>query len=299
MRFLLSFLALVLALPTAHAQQTRVVRGDSVFAWRERIPTGSWLRIYNVQGPIEVRESTSGFAEVRAERLAGTRRRAEDDLTFEVHKDGSNVTICAVWRSSTCDEDGVDSDDDGDRQGKVSFIVGLPKGVRMQAGTGNGEVSVQNAGADVSATSGNGRVRVASAAGQVYASSGNGDIDVDDARGKVQARTGNGDVHVTTAAGPVSAMSGNGRIDVRMASLHGDDTMDFRTGNGSVIVTVPADFAAEVDARSGHGTLHSAFPMLVEGRLDPQHVRGTIGKGGRRVRLSSGNGNLEIRRIEN
>jgi DUF4097 and DUF4098 domain-containing protein YvlB len=97
---------------------------------------------------------------------------------------------------------------------------------------------------------------------------------------------------------PVSATSGNGRIDVRMASLRGDDTMDFRTGNGNVIVTVPADFEAEVDARSGHGTLRSAFPMLVEGRLDPQHVRGTIGKGGRRVRLSSGNGDLVIRRIE-
>ena len=294
MRLLL--LLLFVSVSSAGAQQTRVVRGDSVFAWRERIPSGSWLRIYNVQGPIEVRESTSGFAEVRAERLASSRRGA--DPTFEVHRDGSNVTICALWVSSSCDEDGVDSDDDGDHHGKVRFIVGLPKGVRIQVGTGNGDVAVQNAGADVSATSGNGRVRVMTAAGQVYASSGNGDIDVEDVRGKVQARTGNGDVRVTTAVGPVSATSGNGRIDVRMASLRGDDTMDFRTGNGNVIVTVPADFEAEVDARSGHGTLRSAFPMLVEGRLDPQHVRGTIGKGGRRVRLSSGNGNLEIRRIE-
>jgi hypothetical protein len=297
-RLLLLILSGTLALSTARAQEPRVGRGDSVFAWRERIPSGAWLRIYNVQGPIEVRESTSGFAEVRAERLASSRRSAGDP-TFEVHRDGSNVTICALWRSSSCDEDGVDSgDDDGDRHGKVGFFIGLPKGVRVQVGTGNGDVSVQNAGAEVSATSGNGRVRVTTAAGQVYASSGNGDIDVEEVRGKVQARTGNGDVRVTTAVGPVSATSGNGRIDVRMASLKGDDTMDFRTGNGNVVVTVPADFEAEVDARSGHGTLRSAFPMLVEGRLDPQHVRGTIGKGGRRVRLSSGNGNLEIRRIE-
>jgi hypothetical protein len=295
--YILSLVALILGLSTAGAQEPRVTRGDSVFAWRERMPAGAWLRIYNVQGPIEVRPSTSDFAEVRAERLSSSRRRT-GELTFEVHKDGPNVTICALWSSSSCDEDGVDSDDDGDRQGKVAFVVGLPKGVRIQAGTGNGEVYIENAGADVTATSGNGRVRVTKANGQVYASSGNGDIDVEDVRGKVQAQTGNGDVHVTTGAGPVSATSGNGRIDVRMATLRGDDTMDFRTGNGTVTVSVPADFEAEVDARTGHGSLRSTFPMLLEGRLDPQHVRGTIGKGGRRVRLSTGNGDLEIRRIE-
>jgi DUF4097 and DUF4098 domain-containing protein YvlB len=128
------------------------------------------------------------------------------------------------------------------------------------------------------------------------AATGNGDLEVESARGPVRASTGNGRIFVSTSAGPVSATTGNGDIDVRMQSLTTEADMDFRSGSGAVRVTLPADFNGDVDASTGNGELRTDFAIRLVGRLDPQHMRGTIGNGGRTIHLSTGNGRLEIRK---
>ena len=160
----------------------------------------------------------------------------------------------------------------------------------------NGDVSVTGAGAEVVASSGNGRVRVATTAGGVSASSGNGEVTVEGATDRVEARSGNGRVRVSTSLGPVNASSGNGSIEVSMDRLTDDSDMEFHTGNGRVIVTVPADFSAEIETSQGSGEFQTDFPMLVKGRLTPSRVRATIGKGGRRLHMTSGNGDIELRK---
>ncbi|MEP7347882.1 MAG: hypothetical protein ABI877_21605, partial [Gemmatimonadaceae bacterium] len=59
---------------------------------------------------------------------------------------------------------------------------------------------------------------------------------------------------------------------------------------------VPDDFGAELESNTGSGSIISDFPIQVHGRLNPTRVRGTIGKGGGRLTMTSGNGNLEIRK---
>ena len=157
-----------------------------------------------------------------------------DQVTYEVKKDGQNVTICAITsRTRRCDEDGYDSRGGNDRgEGSADFTVALPRGVKLLASTGNGEIDIRNAGAEVKASSGNGEVNVSGAAGAVYAHTGNGEVSVDRAEGEVEATTGNGTIRVTTSAGPVTAHTGNGSIDVEMKSLSRSEDMDFTTGNG-------------------------------------------------------------------
>ena len=74
------------------------------------------------------------------------------------------------------------------------------------------------------------------------------------------------------------------------------DDMELSSGNGTITVTVPADFAGELDASTGSGKFYSDFPMTLRGRIDPQHVRATIGRGGRRLTMRSGNGDVELRK---
>jgi hypothetical protein len=272
-------------------------RDQDTFTWSDRVRRGSWLRVYGFNGPITVTEASGDVAEVRgAKRYRGG---GGEEIEFQVVRDGDNVTICALRSDSTCDEDGLHSRRrsnnwrNGD-QGRVEFTVRLPRGVRMHASSGNGEVDVTGAGAEVIAASGNGRVRVQTSEGAVKASTGNGDVTVEGATDEVSASSGNGRIAVGTTRGPVSASTGNGNIDVRMDALGGDDDMEFSTGNGRITVHVPNDFTADLEATLGHGEFQSDFPMTVRGRLSPTHVRATIGDARRRVRLSSGNGNIEI-----
>lgn len=287
-------LLLMLALPAFEARAQFPSDAEPVFSGE--VASGSWLRIRSLKGRIEVRETSGRTAVVTARRRFNVRPAGE--ISFEVKKDGSSVTVCAIWQRTTrCDEDSYESRSGNDRDiGLVDFFVQLPRGVKLVAATGNGDVTIANAGAEVRASSGNGEVEVRGAGGAVRASSGNGDITVEGADGPVVANSGNGNIRVRTARGPVSANTGNGRIDAEMAALSGDDDMEFDTGNGSITVGFPENLSARVEANVSYNGFRTDFPIQVPGRFSSRSVRGTIGNGSRTIRFSTGNGRVTIRK---
>jgi DUF4097 and DUF4098 domain-containing protein YvlB len=295
-RFAPALVAACVMVSPLTAQQLQGREGTR-FSWSERIPAGQYLRVYGNNGRIQVTEATGDAAEVVGEK--DLRRGRPEDIAFEVRKTSDGVTICAIIADEDCDDDGVRhrgrwNDDYNGR--RVNFTVRLPKGVNLAVGSGNGDVSVTGATAEVRAASGNGKVRV-SAGGSVNASSGNGDVSVERAGGPVKASSGNGRVTVATSRGPVNASSGNGDVEVTMDAIADvPDDMELSSGNGTITVTVPGDFTGEIDASTGSGKFFSDFPRTIRGRIDPQHGRATIGRGGRRLTMRSGNGDVELRK---
>ena len=299
-RFLLSLIALV---PSLAAGQAVVGREAEVFSRNEPIARGEWFRFFAPIGDIIVSEGTGTQLELRAEKVLRNGRAS--DIGFKVLRDGEGVVICAVFEDDDeCSEDGIRSDRRWNRWGRnwrppsLSVTIRVPAGVRLQVHSGNGDVGVTGAMAELVARSGNGRVRVSGAAGEVEASSGNGDVTVEGVRGPVTANSGNGDVRVRTVLGPVSARSGNGDLIVTMTELRAESDMEFTTGNGRIELSVPAGFNADIDASTGNGGIRTDFPIQVSGRISKSRLRGTIGQGGRRLRLVSGNGEIEIRRTQ-
>lgn len=284
--------------PTLASAQVQGVK-DRVFSASERVGSGGEVRIFARQGDISISEGTGNTVEFHAEK--DDRRGRLDEIGFIVRKDGDGVTICAVYADDDgCDADGLDRRSGrwnwGRRSLRLTMTVKVPRGVHLRTASGNGDVSLVANVAEARVSSGNGKVRVSGVSGRVDASTGNGEVSVDNASGPVQARSGNGDVTIGTVNGPVNASSGNGDIRVRMDRLSGSDDMEFSSGNGRVEVVVPSDFSAEVEANSGNGRITTDFPITIRGKLSPSRLRGTIGNGGRRLRMSTGNGSMEIRR---
>lgn len=233
------------------------------FTWSGKIPVDSWIRVKNLNGDVEVLPSEGTSVEVTAEKRWD--RGDPKDVRFVILKDGENVTICALWdndrEESYCDEDTYRHKGNNRRNDvRVYFKVKLPKGVRVEAETVNG------------------------------------DVDVSGARSRVRAGSVNGEVNVVTSAGPVSASSVNGSVRVSMEKLEGTEGMSFSSVNGSVHLTLPASFDADLQMSTVNGRVRSDFAITLEGRIDPRRMRGTIGKGGRRVKLSTVNGNIELRK---
>src|SRR5829696_6927944 len=114
-------LLLMLALPAFEAKAQFPTDAEPVFSGE--VASGSWLRIRSLKGRIEVREASGRNAVVTARRRFNIRPAGE--ITFEVKKDGSNVTVCAIWRRTTqCDEDSYESRSGNDRDiGLVDFFV--------------------------------------------------------------------------------------------------------------------------------------------------------------------------------
>ena len=275
--------------PTGAQQNTRGERESDV-VWSGRLADGGLLTIKNIVGAINVVEASGDRVEVRA--AIRSRGGERGDIAFDVDPSSASTTICTVFRGeSSCERGNFRN-----MRVSVDYTVAMPRGLRLRASTGNGDLSVERAGGELEMQTGNGAVHVGETEGRVSVATGNGEIEVESAKGPVRASSGNGRIFVSTSEGPVSAQTGNGDIDVRMKTLADAADMHFQSGSGSIRVTLPPNFNGQLEASTGNGELRSDFEIEIRGRLDPRHMRGVIGRGGRLIRMQTGNGRIEIRK---
>jgi hypothetical protein len=65
-----------------------------------------------------------------------------------------------------------------------------------------------------------------------------------------------------------------------------------------VVVELPADFNAELDAHSGDGRVRvDQADLQIQRRDDRSTVRGRLGQGGRDLRVRTGDGSITIRQF--
>jgi len=251
--------ATLLAPGTAQAQ----AQDGRDFAWEGNIPSGRWLYVRNLNGAIRVERATGSSAQVTAEKRV--RRGNGDDVRIEVRKlANDDVLICAIWsENTTCDEEGYRTrgNNNWNRRNEVSveFTVRLPDGVKL------------------------------------VSSSVNGAIRIDGATSEIDASTVNGAISASTSGGPVHASTVNGGIDVRMREM-GSADLEFQTVNGSIELELPSEINVELDMRTVNGRVSSDFPLTLTGRINPRHIRATVGKGGQRLKVSTVNGSVDIRK---
>lgn len=264
--------------------------------WSGRLEAGGWIKVFSGNGPIEVVAAPGDLMEVVGER--GDAGRERDPVRFEVRRLGADVVVCAVTEYTECRDDGLRTTERrrSHRPERVRFTVRLPGGTHARLSTGNGDLRIGGVGGDVVAGTGNGDVQVLGTSGTVEVRSGNGELEVARATGPVRANTGNGRVTVRTSRGPVNAHSGNGDIRVDVASIEGAGNLEFHTGSGDIELRLPEGLNAELVTRLGNGRLTSDFPLLVQGRTSFRNLRATIGEGGRRLVIASGNGDAVLRR---
>ncbi len=293
--------ALSLLSASVASAQNIVGRDGRVFTTSERISSGDDVRIYSSNGRITITQASGTSMEFRAEKDGGS----ADDIGFVVLRGSNGITICAIYdEDDECTSSGIRRERSNrssrwnrwNDRARPIITASVPRDVRLFASSGNGDVSVDVAAREATVTSGNGRVHVAQVNGEVNASSGNGHVTVENVQGPVSASSGNGDVIVGTVMGPVKATTGNGSVRASMTRLGAGD-MVFTSGNGSINLEVPSDFSADLDASTGSGGISTDFPIRVEGRLQRNRLRGTIGDGGRSLRVRTGNGSVNIRKV--
>ena len=262
-------LGVALVAPMALSAQGRQSERDA-FTLSERVPQGQWIRVRNINGEMRVRASSTDKVEITATK--SWRRGDPKDVTIETKKasDGS-ILVCAIWTNTNtvCTEDRYSSRSDdrherwGDRDRNdvaVEFEIRVPKGVKVGVWSVNGGVSV------------------------------------DGVTNEVRAGTVNGSVDAVSTGGPVQASTVNGSVRATMGRLDGDQDLNFSTVNGTVVAEFSGDIDADIDLSTVNGRFQTDWPVTITGRIDPRHLRATLGKGGRRIRLSTVNGNVELRK---
>ncbi len=119
-----------------------------------------------------------------------------------------------------------------------------------------------------------------------------GDIEATGITGNAFAYSIAGDIDITTS-GLAAGTTMYGSITASLGLPNWDRDLAFTTVTGNVRVEVPANTNAEVWAVSTHGRITSDFRLS---KLLAGSMRGTLGHGGRTLRLSAINGNITLRR---
>ena len=234
------------------------LRSGEPFHWAGRVAAGKTLEIKGINGGIHATLATGNEVVVDARKTG--RKSDPNQVKIEVAEHDEGVTICARYPrpSGELNECGR-GQSVRNNDVNVEFEVALPAGVKLSASTVNGEIKVNRIQSDV------------------------------------EVETVNGSVLLSTT-GRGEARTVNGSIKARLGTLGAGD-LEFATVNGEIELEMPEGLDADVNASTVNGDIASDFPLTVKGRFGPRRLHGTLGKGGRELKLETVNGGIHLRSI--
>ena len=123
----------------------------------------------------------------------------------------------------------------------------------------------------------------------------NGSLDITGTAGDVHASCINGRLEAHGISGRAELSTINGRLEVKYDQLSGS-SIDLKSVNGSLALTIPSDSKAEIEASTVSGGIENDFGLHVNHHNFVGHdLRGELGSGGPHIRLENVNGRIEIR----
>jgi len=226
----------------------------------------------------------------------------------------------------------VDSRQDGDKVELIARVTGhwginfgwghnrrlhievrMPQQGDLQVNTGDGPVETSGLSGTLNVHTGDGSVKANNLDGTMDLHTSDGGITVDTLKGDIKLRTGDGSIEARELDGKVEADSGDGHIRLvgRFEALNvrtSDGSVDtrvlpgsrmatawtLRTGDGSVDISLPADFQADINATTGDGHISLGVPVTVEGTFSRSEVRGKMNGGGQTLTIHTGDGSIRL-----
>lgn len=239
-------------------------------------------------GSIEVRPWDRAEVLVVVEKHAFSKDAAADIEVF-AEQDGNRVTVEARVKRPRNFRFGANR--------SARLIVSLPASSDVHATSGDGSIDVERLSGQIDLRSGDGTIRGRELAGDVKAQTGDGPIRLHDVTGSLDVGTGDGSIVADGTLSVLRARSGDGSVSIRVekGSEPNDDWSIF-TGDGALTLELPDQFDAELDAHTGDGRVSVQGDMSDAIANTRRSVRGRLGKGGRALRLRTGDGSITLRR---
>ena len=258
------------------------VAGQEDFRWSGRLARGREIEINGIVGNVTAVAASGDQVEVIGRR----RGPGAADVRIEAVETRDGITICTIYpqragrngRRTDVDGDGPCRGNNGNidtGDASIDFTVRVPAGVKLAANTISGDIVAEGL------------------------------------RSPVEAASVSGDVRVATT-GPARASTVSGDVTASFGEMDRDE-MEFNSVSGDVTLRLAGNMGAEVEAQTLSGEIHSDFPLRrghmtddddddddeggihVDVRIG-QSARGTIGRGGAELSVTTISGNIRLER---
>jgi Putative adhesin len=142
---------------------------------------------------------------------------------------------------------------------------------------------------------GDGEIRLRDLKGELELESGDGRVEVEGVDGMLRAHTGDGHVRAKGRFDSLDVSTSDGHIEAEaIAGSSIGKGWDLKTGDGSVTLIVPENFAADVALHTGDGHITLEMPLTVQGRYDSSNVHGKLNGGGAPLTIHTGDGSIRL-----
>lgn len=122
----------------------------------------------------------------------------------------------------------------------------------------------------------------------------NGTLRISGVEGVEDLRTVNGNIEVYEGGGSVHAHTTNGNVHLELVHMQDKSGAVAETTNGSVLLAVPVDTQADLEARCLNGNFSSELPLALASGQRPRETHGRLGRGGVPIRLHTINGGIRV-----
>ncbi len=239
-----------------------------------------WSKTYSISGRPELRIETSD-ANIRVTtwdqntieaKVVTTRYKiGEGGIRIDEHQNGDAISIEVRYPHHAFTVDWGNH--------RVDVIIQMPREGRVNLSTGDG------------------RIELAGLKGDMELKSGDGSESLENVDGKLRANTSDGHIRASGRFDELDLKTGDGRVEVNAAS---GSTMAtgwrLETGDGSVSLELPAEFAADVDLHTGDGHIDLEMPVTTNGQLRENEVHGKLNGGGGLLTVHTGDGSIHLRK---
>jgi len=131
----------------------------------------------------------------------------------------------------------------------------------------------------------------------MYLRSGDGSQTMQAVDGKLHANTGDGHITAEGRFDELDLKTGDGHVEVRAgAGSTLAEEWRVETGDGNVTLEVPGDLAADVSLHTGDGHIDLDMPVMTEGKLKQNEIRGKLNGGGKLMTIHTGDGSIHLRK---
>ncbi len=236
---------------------------EETFVWKGPVKADSWMRLRNVSGDFEISETPGDSAEIQLVLQRSSAYAPAARIKLLQTQDG--ILACALYgEDNSCSATGYKGGNTYTK-GFLPFMRGsttvtgtirLPRGVKLDAQSTNGDITVT------------------AIASEVTAETTNGDIEIRGTRSTVSVTTTNGDIELAPAA---------------MGSR-----FSVGTTNGDVSVDLPSPFNASVNMRTTNGELDLRLPGNITTKT-AKLIIATLGTGGSPIDIQTTNGDITLR----
>lgn len=259
-----------------------------------------WSKSWNVAGTPVVRIVTDD-ATVRIHRGASGAVQAHVHfsartwgMTSGVHEprvvleqDKDAIRIEARERSNWVAFGGIET--------KYTIDVTVPANCDLSARTTDGSITCDPLEGRISLESNDGRIRAAGLRGTLVLWSGDGSIEADSLDGSLMARTTDGRLVVGGRFDHLDLRTGDGRLEATLRpGSQPAGPWSLQSGDGSLLVRIPRDLSAMLDAASRDGSLKVDLPVTTKGAIRDHTLTGALNGGTVPLRLRSGDGSITI-----